>query len=146
MKTIATLLLALCSIYPAFARLGETQGQIEARYGPGKQIRTRLPGTLQFEYSSAAYQIHVVFHAGRSVWELFKRKDQKITDEDIKSLLKAISPKDKWTFSRDDRVWRRDGRRYIARRAPGHDDWFSIRDERLLAPLEQTKKPDVSRF
>jgi hypothetical protein len=68
-----------------------------------------------------------VFKNGRSVWELFKREDKDVTEDDIVKILTAAGGGFIW----DDeaKCFFRDGKRLQAQREPGHPDFFSIKDK-----------------
>lgn len=130
----------------ASARLGETQAEIQIRYGNGKLIFQRIPETEQYTYSKNGFEICVIFSNGKSIWELFKRGGKSITDEDIEALIKSVSPEGNWTYSRKDKLWHKNARKILAYRDPRHDEWLWVRDEAQVAPLEKKKKTDVTGF
>jgi hypothetical protein len=116
----------------AFARIGETQQELSARYGEGQKSDSKLkvPGAETYKYEKAGFRIGVVFLDGKSISEVFERKDRKITDDDIKTILKLYdTPSTSWRFDRRENRWERSGKPKLAGfRLPGHDDFFCIRD------------------
>lgn len=57
-----------------FLCLGKTANEVAKRHGPANAAKPREE-MEQREYGKNCYTIHVVFKNGRSVWGLFKRKD-----------------------------------------------------------------------
>ena len=113
----------------AHARIGETREEITLRYGEGKKDDApRIPGTERFNYSKNGFDIEVMFAAGKSVMEVFHRKDKEITDDDIKGLLKVTAASQSWTFNKKNNQWMRRDRKVRAFRQPGHSDYFFIQD------------------
>ncbi len=113
-----------------FVCLGKTANEVAQRYGPGVAAKPR-EGMEQYEYEKNGYTIQVVFKNGRSVWELFKREDKDVTDEDIVKILTAAGGGFIW----DDpaKCFFRDGKRFQAQMEPGHSDFFSIKDTDAIA-------------
>lgn len=109
-----------------FGCLGKTADEVAQRYGPGAVHQPRA-GMEQREYGKNGYTIQVVFKNGRSVWELFKREDKDVTEDDIVKILTAAGGGFIW----DDeaKCFFRDGKRLQAQREPGHPDFFSIKDK-----------------
>jgi hypothetical protein len=113
----------------AYARLGETLDQIKARYGEGKKMdRARLTDTVRYAYMKDNFTIDVSFYNGVSVLEFFHRNDTKITDEDIKDLLKNYMEGVKFTWSQRDKVFKSSDKKMTAGREPGHEDLFYVKD------------------
>ena len=144
---LITVTFALLAALPAQARIGETSEEIDARYGQGQKSADRLknPETGTWKYSKGGFFIEVIFFNGKSIWEMFNRKDKVITDDDIKDILKVNSaPGTSWQFSGKEHQWRRGGTpKLIAYREHGHDDFFSIRD---VVAAEAAEKKDKSAF
>lgn len=98
MKTFlsAVILCALCAS-SAFARLGETEKEIEARYGKALGTVSRPNEPLQKVYSSAGFDILVGYIDGRSGQEVFFKKSKSaFSDAEIQTLLDANSGGGKW--------------------------------------------------
>jgi len=102
MKKISLLLaviMALCNA--AFAKLGETPQEIEARYG-----KPKASGTDEFDrlvwrrYSHLDYEITVRFIDGKSACEKLIHRDeaQKFPDVECLGLGKAISGETNWNL------------------------------------------------
>lgn len=108
-----------------FGCLGKTANEVAQRYGPGTVLKPR-EGMEQREYGKNGYTIQVVFKNERSVWELYKREDKDVTEEDIVKILTAAGGGFLW----DDQAkcFFRDGKRFQAQLEPGHPDFFSIKD------------------
>lgn len=133
MKTILLILtLVTCLTGSVFARVGETRQQIDTRYGQGTKTNDRLtaPGVETWKFDKAGYQIEVILLNGKSIWEVFHRKGQLISDEDVKGLIDLYdTTTTNWRFDRKDKQWKRSGKpKLIAYRWPGHEDYFCIKD------------------
>lgn len=91
MKTILSLLLILSVSSSAFARIGESEQQVEARYG--KPIAPRVPGEDLGEtkaYVCAGFLIAVTFVDGVSQREMYAKNDKSaITGAEVEVLLEA---------------------------------------------------------
>ncbi len=89
----ATLLVAL----PASARIGETESQVEKRYG--KPVETlRNESGLHRKYAFRGFTVLVSFQSGVSAMEQYQKKDLAvITPTETVQLLAANSNGGKWT-------------------------------------------------
>jgi hypothetical protein len=93
----ALLLCFLLLAAPAFARLGETTEQIEARYGkPTKTAKPESPATDAKVYEKNGFRITVGYYEGKSYYEQFGKPElkephyfQEITETERKWLAKA---------------------------------------------------------
>jgi len=119
----------------AEARIGETLDQIRARYGEGQKGGPRIPGTEKFEFKKDGYTIDVSFFDGISVMEFFHRHDTKITDDDIKDLLKNYIEGVRFTWSARDKIFKSSNKKLTAGRQIGHDDWFFVKDTAAIEAL-----------
>ena len=84
-------------VSPAFARIGETEQQIEARYG--KSIGTLSSGNqpLKKAYQSSGMNIIVMYIDGVSQSEVFTKKDEsEFSKNEIAILLDANAAGSKW--------------------------------------------------
>jgi hypothetical protein len=144
------MMLGSLAVATANARIGETTQEITTRYGEGRKSGDRLksPGAETWKYSKSGFSIEVIFVNGKSVWEMFERKDKTITDDDIKDLLKVNSlPGASWRFDKKENRWERGGKpKLVAFREPGHGDFFSIKDLEAASAAEKLGKPDKSGF
>ena len=73
-KTPQELILTVLVLFTtsAFARLDETREQIDKRYGQGTRSDIqRLDGAETIKYHFNNFQIEVVFHDNKSIWEIF---------------------------------------------------------------------------
>jgi len=140
--TIALLFAALCS---AFSRVGETQQQIEARYGAGplSDIQ-RMPEAQTYKYMKDNFQIEVVIYEGRSIWEIIQRQDgdRYITDPEIKDILNAYKEAGRtWFYDQRLKRWERSNKpKYVAYRWPGHEDYLCIKDLAVCDALEKSNQ------
>jgi len=128
-------------VAPAMAHLGETKAEIARRLGKGKTYRSR-GGWEQREYPKNGLTTYVVFVNDKSIWELTKRNDKKITDSDIQALLKDASTGGHhfiWYAAQN--CYLLDDGKVKAERQPRHDDFFSIMNIEAIAAHE-----DVSQF
>jgi len=139
---LAVFAMALASTLTAHARIGETRAQIDARYGNGKQIRDRLPETVQLEYHSGGFTIDVVFFNDRSVWELFKREDTLITDGDIDRVLNVLAV-GRWRWDEKMCCWISPDGTMSASRQPGHPDFLSTKDIEKVKEIEERHKANL---
>lgn len=111
--TIIAAALAACLTSSAFARLGDTEAQIEQRYG--KSFHT-VAGELPMKmYRHADFIIGVVYINGRSEAELYRKSDDNtdLSGDEITVLMQANSDGKEWRktdgagISHD--IWLRDG-------------------------------------
>ena len=88
-RLLPILVLGSFLIEPANARVGETEGQIRARYGEAITVISSQPGAgLTKCYSSNPFLVSVTFLNGRSVREMIvKNNKSEIADAEIKNLL-----------------------------------------------------------
>ena len=77
------------------ARIGETEKEIEARYGipsrltSGKFTPHDELGNVIHEYLFHGFKIHVVFESGKSVLEIFSHDERAISDAESLAILGA---------------------------------------------------------
>ena len=149
-KTFAFAFLFLClGALAAEARIGESQQEVATRYGQAKKEADRLKaaGAETYHYLANGFGITVVYLNGKSVWEMFERKDKEITDDDIKELLKVNSSGGhSWHFEKKDKTWERGDKKLVAFREPGHSDFFSIKDADAVKAAEGKTKPSAAGF
>ena len=125
----------------ATAHVGENKTEIARRLGKGKTYRSR-GGWEQREYPKNGMTTYVIFANDKSIWELTKRNDKKISDNDIQDLLKdASTGGHQFTWHADQKCYLRDDGKVKAERQPRHDDFFSIMNVEAVTGLE-----DVSQF
>lgn len=124
----------------AFARLGETEQEITARYGTGTKVAPRFPNTTNMRYSKNGFKIYVCFLEGKSFREQFCYDiPVKWSDEAIEKFIKALSPDESWTYSKRNRLWYRNNKAVIVRREPGHEDWLIIEDRAAMKKIDESK-------
>jgi hypothetical protein len=92
-RILPILLLAFFGIESAKGRIGETEGQIEARYGQAINVMPSQPGAgLTKCYPSNSFLVSVTFLNGRSVREMIVKNDKsKMGDAEIQSFLESKS-------------------------------------------------------
>jgi hypothetical protein len=99
---------------PLFARLGETEAQIEARYGQPSETNF-LYGFRAEIFSISGMQIMVSFLDGKSAWEEYNKVDQSdLSDHEIDILMNANGQGKNWEqvdcSSFQYRMWRLEDR------------------------------------
>lgn len=129
LPSLAAMLLALVLPQSASGRIGETFEEIKVRFGEGeKQESNRLPGSDKYYFVKNGFGIEVMIVDGRSVMEIYHRVNGKITDAEIQELLRLNDDLRHWRFSKKDNQWKRDDKKLVAFRQPGHPDFFFIQD------------------
>jgi hypothetical protein len=131
----------------AQARVGETRAEIQTRYGDGRLGGKRVRGTENYKFEKNGFEIEVSFKSEKSIYEMFHRKDQTITDDDIKELLKVNATKtNAWRFDKRENRWERGGKpKLVAYREPGHPDYFVVKDLEACLEAEKADKTDKSK-
>lgn len=139
-------LLVTCSVTTVSARIGESKEEITKRYGSGVKTgdRLRSPGVETMKYNKGGMTIEVIFLQQRSIWEIYKRDDKNITNDDIKLLLDIYdTPRNNWRFDKQDSRWVRTGKpRLIGYKWPSHEDYFCIKNEEACEMAEKAGKID----
>jgi hypothetical protein len=149
MKAAVTfLLLVAFAINDVQARVGETLEEIKARYGEGKATGKRVANVDNLKFTKNGFDVEVSIKDGKSIYEMFHRKDQVITDADIQEFLKAnATPANRWRFDKKENHWERGGKpKFVAYREPGHPDFFVIKDLDACAAAEKAAKPKATGF
>ena len=100
MKRIIFALLITAALLPAsraVARVGETEAQVEARYGK-PYARDVQRGSLRlFAYRKDDMEIGVIYQDGKSAAELYSKRDKSaLSDTEIRVLLDANSAGASW--------------------------------------------------
>ena len=127
-------------VAPAMAHLGETKSEISKRLGKGQAFRPR-GGWEQRAYPKNGLTTYVVFVNDKSIWELTKRNDKKITDSDIQALLKdASTGGHHFIWHAAQNCYLRDDGKVKAERQPRHDDFFSIMNIEAIADHEEVSQ------
>lgn len=138
-----TLVLTLLALAPAQARLGETVQEIIQRFGTGQLSDIqRQPGAKTYKYFKDDFQIEVVIDQGKSIWEIYQRKNAagEFPEADIKNILAGYKEqKRNWHVDRDAaNRWEASGKpKYEAYRWPGHEDFFCVKDIAACAALDK---------
>jgi hypothetical protein len=144
-KPFIALILTFTATLSASARVGETQQEINARYGTGglSDIQ-RMPGAETYKFMKGDFQVEVVIYEGKSVWEIFQRQtgDKNITDAEIKEILNAYKEGGRtWFYDQRLKRWDRSNKpKYVAYRWPGHEDYLCIKDLAVCDALEKGNK------
>lgn len=123
------------------ARVGETKAEIEARYGKGglSDIQ-RQPGATTYKYFKNGFQIEVVIHEGKSMWEIIEKiADRYTSDQDIQDVLEGYRKAgESWKFDKAKKVWEKSGvPRLVAYRWPGHEGYLCIKDAKAVEALDK---------
>ena len=103
-RVIVSIVIAVAGSPLAQARIGETEDQIQARYGapmnipPQAALMARnLPGTAKF-YRAADLLVAVGYLGGKSAVEVYSKSDSsKLSDDEMKVILDANSGGAQWT-------------------------------------------------
>ena len=110
MQTLLLIALSLCfALNIAFARLGETEEQIEARYGkPQKSVISY--GHMVETYEVNGFSIMVSFMDGKSASEMYSKSDKtKLSDAELQKLLEVNALGSRWILdptSRFEAEWK----------------------------------------
>lgn len=108
-KQLATTLTLLVACGAAWARIGETEVQITARYGQSiGDIPTETFGSVR-GFALPEYLVGVKFVNGTSVMEMISRNDQsEIKPQEIDALLKKHGAEVEWKVDKFDKPdWKR---------------------------------------
>src|SRR5215469_6342967 len=150
MKITQVLILAALFVFTTttFARLGETREQIDNRYGQGTRSDIqRLEGAETIKYFFNNFQIEVVFHDNKSIWEIF-HQGNRISTRDIKMLLRAnAGDRLAWQYEGMSHGWERSGNpKYIGYLWPGHEDFFCIEDVKAVEAIQNSDVSEMGGF
>jgi hypothetical protein len=150
MKTLHVLLFTIfvASANSAFARLGETRQQIDKRYGEGHRSDIqRMEGAETIKYHFNNFQVEVVFHDDKSIWEIFSQGNV-IKLPDIKMLLKANTPgASSWHYDGMNDRWERSGdAKAVGFLWRGHEDYFCIQDVKACEDMHNGDAADLNGF
>ena len=148
-RTLLVLTAVVVSTHSALARIGEARKEIDQRYGEGKRSDyQRLAGAETIKYHFNNFQVEVVFHDHKAIWEIFQRQDRLIEAEDYQMLLTANDGDGRtWHYDRLNHRWERSGNPlYIAYLWPGHEDYFCIEDVKACEAIQNRTAPDLKGF
>ena len=111
---IATALLLVAS--NAFARIGETENEIEARYGKPFTADSRdFNGYRLVIFRTSGMQIGVAFRDGKSAAEFYSKQDSSdISANEIQVILAANAAGGKWTKAPAVPMWTLDSTGCVA--------------------------------
>ena len=97
MKTPFIAIAFFLLVAPAFARIGETEQQIEKRYGKSTLTVSTGNEPLQKVYQSSGLNITVTYLDGVSQREIFTKQDgSELSKNEIAILLEANTARSKW--------------------------------------------------
>ena len=98
MKTYFIAIALLILVSHAFARIGETEQQMEKRYGKCTLTISTGNEPLQKVYQSSGFNITVTYIDGVSQREIFTKQDgsSELTKNEIAILLEANTAGSKW--------------------------------------------------
>jgi hypothetical protein len=133
----------------AFARLGETREQIDKRYGQGTRSDIqRLEGAETIKYHFDNFEVEVVFHDNKSIWEIFHNPQGRVSTRDSKMFLKANSDgRNTWQYEGMNHGWERSGSpKYIGYLWPGHEDYFCIEDVKAVEAIQNSNASETGGF
>ena len=98
----------------AFANLGQTPQQVEARYGPGKEVLAETPAESAKAYSFHRMAILVEYWKGTSCSEQYQKVDKSaITEAEANAILAASAGPATWHQTPED-TWVRTDKAAIA--------------------------------
>lgn len=143
MKTQLIALLCIGSLISSLhARVGETDQEIKTRFGEGgpSDIQ-RQAGAKTLKFIKNNFQIEVVLHNGRSIWEIYRRLDVggEMPSGDVQNILDGYkAQKRTWRFDRREKRWESSTKpKLVAYLWPGHEDHFSIKDVEACEALDK---------
>ena len=125
----------------AFARIGEDEKQIEARYGKAGKVLEETSSTRKVGYMAGAFAVVVDFQNGISRREGFAKPDtSRLSDEEIKQILNVSAVENTtWTEGpgkQGDRAWQRsDGKAQAF--LPARGTFLVIQDVTFVQPTEK---------
>jgi hypothetical protein len=108
------------SSHLAKGRLGETAGELETRYGPGRKTIEAPLGEAAVEYKDKDFLVMVTFVDAKSTQEIYVHQDLKtpLADGEIQSFLDLNSMGKHWEKSPEIPVWSLGG--------PEPKDWIAM--------------------
>lgn len=130
MKTVIAITLMVLLLTPlAQCRVGETLAELTTRFGEGRENsqKIRLPGHDQYYFEKDGIGVQCVMSGDQCIMEVFHRIGTKITDQDIKEILRTEADGHGWGLIKPER-WNRGDNKLTAYRQQGHDDMFFIED------------------
>jgi hypothetical protein len=95
-RTLFTIFISLALGVPVFARIGETEAEIRARYG--KPIKIDSESGLWLFRPTGDVRVALTFFDGKSACEVYDKPDKSaFSDNEIQVLLDANSSGKQWT-------------------------------------------------
>jgi hypothetical protein len=100
---ISTIVLyATLTAAPTWARLGETTGECDARYGNPSKVDKEKDGTPVRQYQYGTFLVQVVFMDGKSSCEQFKKNDKSmLSAEEAQRILDVNKGDSDWVYQDD---------------------------------------------
>ena len=139
---IVTILSVVSLCHSLHARVGETDQEIKVRFGEGgpSDIQRQV-GAKTLKFIKNNFQVEVVLHNGRSIWEIYRRLDVggEMPAVDVQNILDGYkAQKRTWRFDRREKRWDSSTKpKLIAHLWPGHEDHFSIKDVEACEALDK---------
>jgi hypothetical protein len=131
----------------AFARIGETEAQIEARYGKPLVHDTPAGSLRTFGYRKGAMQIGVFFLEGKSAAELYSNLDKStLSETEISTVLDANSFDGKWVKSPSVPMWKLDPAGFVAMLGPRGQTLMICTKAYIEADAAEKKKAERERL
>ena len=113
-RVLTIILFGLVSVAPAHARIGETEAQIQKRYGKPLKVIGDSPAQRAITYRVHTYYVLVVFLDGKSECETYAKQDGgPFSSDEVRILLQNNSDGKGWTDmtkkeTKDIQEWWRD--------------------------------------
>ena len=129
---------------PAHCRIGESLTELTARFGQGKKDNgtIRMAGHDQYYFEKNGTGIECVMENDKCVMEIFHNLGPKITDHDIRELLKSEEDGHTWGFSPAKKRWLRSDNKLQAYRQAGHDDFLFVE---VISAKKTVGQPDTGK-
>src|SRR5207244_804811 len=119
MKTSFVIITIISLITSAYARVGESVKQVEARYGKPQRVLHEHGSFRELGYGYRGFMVGVSYVSGVSKSEGFARPDTpRLSDSDVQQLLAlSLAPGTSWKLASDqngDRLWVRSDGKVVA--------------------------------
>ena len=121
-------------------RIGEAFSDMTKRFGVWrKQEGSRLPGTERYLYKSEGFQAEAIVSKDKVVMVVLHRDLQRISDDNLKTVMKANGDGHRWTLNKKSGEWIRSDRAIRIFVQPGHPDFLFMQD---IAAVEEILEKD----
>ena len=149
MKRILILIIVLITANQLYARLGETEEQIEARYGKPFKVSKVSNDLTEKIFKSKGFWVMVSFTKGISHGEYYRKLDKtELAFNEIAIFLKANSNGQEWIVISEtisQKEWSNKAKDTIATWGKFSND-LSIIDKTQLEAFDQAKKLELNNF